>query len=96
VLATRRSATCGEDSEEDKPPKHAHAFGNLARLHKQVYAERVAALKQFHSEVTHKNIPDPETNISMHPHEKDKFLEALDKAWTEAVPGATIWRSNPI
>ncbi len=71
---------CGEDSEEDKPPKHAHAFGNLRRLHEQIYEERVTALKAFHDEVTAKNFPYPETNISMHPNEKDKFLEALDKA----------------
>jgi len=79
VIMSFVSDICGEDSEEEKPPKHAHAFGNLARLHKQMYAERVAALKEFHSEVTHKNFPYPETSISMHPHEKDKFLEALDK-----------------
>ncbi len=71
---------CGEASEEEKPPKHAHAFGNLARLHKQMNEERVAALKAFHNEVTAKNFPYPETNIGMHPNEKDKFLEALDKA----------------
>ena len=70
---------CGEDSEEEKPPKHAYAFGNLARLHKQMYEERVAALKQFHDEVAAKNFPYAETNISMHPQEKEKFLEALDK-----------------
>ena len=71
---------CGEDSEEENPPKHAHAFGNLARLHQQMYAERVAAMKAFHDEVRAKNFPYAETNISMHPEEKDKFLEALDKA----------------
>jgi 3-methyl-2-oxobutanoate hydroxymethyltransferase len=70
---------CGEDSEEDTPPRHAHAFGNLARLHEQMHEERVAALKEFHSEVTEKKFPYPETSISMHPNEKDKFLEALDK-----------------
>lgn len=36
--------------------------------------------KEFHSEVTHNNFPYMETNISMHPHERDRFLEALDKA----------------
>jgi len=70
---------CGEDSEEDSPPKHAHAFGNLARLHKQVYDERVAALSEFHSEITKKKFPYADTNITMHDSEKDKFLEALDK-----------------
>lgn len=70
---------CGEDSEEDTPPKHAHAFGNLGRLHKQIYEERVAALKAFHDEVQVKNFPYAETNVCMRPNEKEKFLEALDK-----------------
>ena len=70
---------CGEASEEDKPPKHAHAFGNIGRLHKQIHEERVAALGQFHSEVVAGNFPYQQTNISMHEGERDKFLEALDK-----------------
>ena len=70
---------CGEASEEDKPPKHAHAFGNVGRLHKQIHEERVAALGQFHSEVVEGNFPYQQTNISMHEGERDKFLEALDK-----------------
>ena len=70
---------CGEESEEEKPPKHAYAFGNVGRLHKQIHEERVAALGKFHSEVTKGNFPYPQTNISMHDGEKDKFLEALDK-----------------
>ncbi len=71
---------CGEPSEEDDPPKHAHAFGDLGRLHQQMYAERVAALKAFHAEVVARRFPYPEQNLSMHPQEKEKFLEALDKA----------------
>ncbi len=67
---------CGEASEEDRPPKHAHAFGNVGRLHKQIHKERVAALSQFHSEVTAGNFPYAQTNISMHEGEKEKFLKA--------------------
>ena len=73
---------CGEASEEDKPPKHAHNFGNVGQsLHKQIHKERVAALSQFHSEVVAEKISFTKNNtISMvHPGEKDKFLEALDK-----------------
>ena len=70
---------CGEASEEDRPPKHAHAFGNVGRFHKQIHDERVAALGQFHSEVVEGNFPYRQTNISMHEGERDKFLEALDK-----------------
>ncbi|MEO0367791.1 MAG: 3-methyl-2-oxobutanoate hydroxymethyltransferase [Pseudomonadota bacterium] len=70
---------CGEASEEDRPPKHAHAFGNVGRLHKQIHDERVAALQEFHHEVTAGNFPYATTNISMHDGEKEKFLESLDK-----------------
>ena len=74
---------CGEASEEGTPPKHAHAFGELGRLHKQIYEERVAALGAFHKEVVANNFPYAHTNIAMHAGEKEKFLEALDK-WTPA------------
>ena len=62
-------------------PKHAHAFGNVGRLHKQIHDERVDALGKFHSEVVNGNFPYAPTNIGMHAGEQDKFLEALDK-WT--------------
>lgn len=75
---------CGEASEEDTPPKHAYAFGNVGRLHKQIHEERVAALRTFHSEVSAQKFPYPETNVTMRPGEKDKFLEALDKWSPEA------------
>ena len=72
---------CGEASEEDTPPKHAYAFGDVARLQAEVHAERVRALGAFHSEVTKGAFPYAQTNIGMHDGERDKFLEALD-AWT--------------
>ena len=70
---------CGEPSEEKNPPKHAHAFGNVGRLHNQIHSERVEALSKFKNEVVAGNFPYPDTNISMYKGEKDKFLEALDK-----------------
>ena len=70
---------CGEPSEEQTPPKHAHAFGNVGRLQKQIHEERVAALSEFQSEVSLGNFPYPKNNISMHKGEKEKFLESLDK-----------------
>ena len=70
---------CGEASEEETPPRHAYAFGNLGRLHQQMYDERVAALKAFHGEVMAKRFPYPEQCVSMQPEEKQKFLEAVDK-----------------
>ena len=70
---------CGETSEEDTLPKHAHAFGNVGRLQREIHNERVAALSEFQHEVTAGNFPYRQNNISMHSGEKDKFLEALDK-----------------
>lgn len=79
VIMSFVADVCGEPSEESSPPKHAHAFGNVGRLHKQIHEERVEALKSFHGEVAAHNFPYAETNISMKPTEKEKFLEALDK-----------------
>ncbi len=72
---------CGQDSEEEKPPKHAHAFGNVGKLQKQVHKERVSALSAFNSEVKKNNFPYPETNISMYPSESEKFMDLIEK-WT--------------
>lgn len=72
---------CGEASEEDRPPRHAHAFGEVGRLHRRIHEERVAALGKFHEEVRARKFPFPETTIGMYPGEKQRFLEALDK-WT--------------
>ncbi|MEM6414854.1 MAG: 3-methyl-2-oxobutanoate hydroxymethyltransferase [Pseudomonadota bacterium] len=74
---------CGEASEEEKLPKHAHAFGSVGRLHQQIHDERVAALGKFQTEVEAQNFPYKENNIRMHDGEHEKFLEALDK-WTPA------------
>ena len=79
VIMSFVADVCGEESEEDKPPKHAHAFGNVGRLHKQIHKERVEALSKFRDEVVAGNFPYKDTNISMHKGEKEKFLEALDK-----------------
>ena len=57
VIMSFVADVCGEVSEEDRPPKHAHAFGNVGRLYKQIHEERVAALGHFHSEVVAGNFP---------------------------------------
>jgi len=70
------SDICGEDPN---PPKHAHAFRDLKPLHEQIYAERVAALKEFHAETRAKNFPYKAQTITMRDGEEEKLLEALDK-----------------
>ena len=75
VIFLFMSDICGETPD---PPKHAHAFGNLARLHEQMYAERVAALKAFHEESTAMRFPYAEQAVRMHPGEEEKLREALE------------------
>ncbi|WP_120502549.1 3-methyl-2-oxobutanoate hydroxymethyltransferase [Roseovarius sp. EL26] len=71
------SDICGESGHN--PPKHAHAFGDLGRLHKQIYTERVAALKDFQTEVTAMNFPYPAQAVTMRDGEREKLQEALDR-----------------
>ncbi len=78
VIMSFVADVCGEPSEEESPPKHAHAFGDVGRLHRQIHEERVAALRAFHDETTAGNFPYPAQNITMHAGEKEKFLELLD------------------
>tara|TARA_S200000501_G_scaffold297653_1_gene283984 strand:- start:116 stop:964 length:849 start_codon:yes stop_codon:yes gene_type:complete len=79
VIMSFVADVCGDVSEEDKPPKHAHAFGDIKRLRKQIEKERIEALSEFKNEVVAGNFPYPKTNITMAKGEKNKFLEALDK-----------------
>ena len=81
VIMSFVADVCGDFSEEDKPPKHAHAFGDIKRLRKQINKERIEALSEFKNEVKAGKFPYSKTNISMTKGEKDKFLEELDK-WT--------------
>ena len=67
---------CGE---AENPPRHANAFRDLAPLHQQLHTERVAALKEFQSEVRGMAFPYPAQSISMRTGELDKLHEALEK-----------------
>lgn len=67
---------CGED---ENSPRHAHAFRDLGKLHKQMYTERVSALQEFNAEVHSKAFPYPAQAIQMREGEPEKLREALDK-----------------
>jgi len=67
---------CGESNN---PPRHAHAFRDLGRMHRKMYAERVAALAEFKSEVHDKAFPYSAQSIAMRDGELEKLKEALDK-----------------
>ena len=75
VIFLFMSDICGESVD---PPRHAHSFRDLAPLHQQLYDERVAALREFHSEASAKKFPYAAQAISMHEDEEDKLIEALE------------------
>ena len=79
VIMSFLADICGEGSDEDSSPKHADAFGNIGRLHRQIHNERVIALSKFQKDVISSNFRYQQNNISMHIGEKEKFLDALDK-----------------
>lgn len=70
---------CDICGEAENPPRHAHAFRDLGTLQKQLYAERVAALQDFHTEVKAKAFPYEAQAIKMHGGEVEKLQEELDK-----------------
>ncbi len=76
VIFLFMSDLCGEEAN---PPRHAYEFRNLAPLHEQLYNERVAALKEFHSEVHAKKFPYAAQSIAMHAGEEAQLKERLDK-----------------
>ena len=68
---------CGEAPND---PKHARAFGDVGRLHKQIYTERVAAMSKFRDAVCAGSFPGPKETVHMPAEESDKLMELLDKA----------------
>lgn len=70
------SDICGESPN---PPKHARAFGDLGRLHRQLYAARVAALGAYRQAVLEGTFPTREESVFMTSEEVEKLKEALDR-----------------
>lgn len=66
---------CGETED---PPRHAHAFGDLGKIQRQLYSERVIALKEYKNAVRQKVFPFPANAIKMHEGELEKLQEILN------------------
>ncbi len=66
---------CGET---ETAPRHAHAFGNLAALHKQVHTARIDALKSFRDASLNGSFPAAANNAQASMGEFDAFLETLN------------------
>ncbi len=67
---------CGEAPND---PKHARAFGNVGRLHQQIYTERAEAMVKYREAVNEGTFPGPKETVHMPKEENERLLEALDK-----------------
>jgi 3-methyl-2-oxobutanoate hydroxymethyltransferase len=75
VIFLFTSDICGEAA---RLPRHARAWGDLARLHRAVKQERVRALSGFRSAVDARDFPNESETAKILPDELEAFLRALD------------------
>ena len=61
---------CGE---HDNIPRHARAFGNILKLKKQIYQERVNSLKSFKIAVESQTFPNNTELVHINENELQKF-----------------------
>lgn len=73
VMFLFTSDICGEG----RVPRHARAYGDLARLHRQIADERVAALSEFRADVTAGRFPDASEVAGIDPDELASFVAGL-------------------
>ena len=67
---------CGET---ETPPRHAHAYGNVLRLQKQIQQERIEALTQFQTGVRDGSFPYARVTNQMTPEELASFSTTLER-----------------
>ena len=68
---------CGE---QEYLPRHSRAFGNLHRLHEQIKAERIAAVRAFREAAQDGSFPGEAETVAMDTREMDGFLEKLERS----------------
>ncbi|HAA91380.1 MAG TPA: ketopantoate hydroxymethyltransferase [Rhodospirillaceae bacterium] len=64
--------------ENPNPPRHARAFGDLARLHRQIETERLAALKAYREAVRDGSYPADGEMVTIDEDELSAFLDQLE------------------
>ncbi len=68
---------CGE---QEYLPRHSRAFGDLHRLHEQIKAERIAAVRAFREAAQDGSFPGEAETVAMDTREMDGFLEKLERS----------------
>ena len=65
---------CGE---HENIPKHARTFGNVLKLKKDIYKERVSSLKNFKNSVENQTFPSEKELINIGKEELEKFKDLI-------------------
>lgn len=65
--------------ETENPPRHVQVFGDLARLHRELYAARVAAVGAFRDAATNGSFPPDSITPHMSPGEYEKLMTEIDR-----------------
>jgi len=76
VLFLFTSDICGESA---RLPRHARAWGNLAKLHQAIRDERVKALAGFRADVASGAFPTEQQVAAISPTELDTFRQKLPR-----------------
>ena len=66
---------CGDNPT---PPRHAHAFGDLLSIRKDLAAKRVRALTAYNNVVKDRTFPNESVSVAMKPGEHERLREALE------------------
>ena len=67
---------CGE---REGAPRHARAYGDLARLYQRIREERLAALKAFRDDAMNGGFPSDAETATIESHQLKKFRERLER-----------------
>ena len=65
---------CGE---HENIPKHARTFGNVLKLKKDIYKERVSSLQNFKNSVENQTFPSEKELINIGKEELEKFKDLI-------------------
>lgn len=76
VMFLFTSDICGESG---RLPRHARAWGNLARLHDQVRRERIEALSAYRASIAGGDFPGTQETTGMGAAELEAFLTGIDR-----------------
>jgi 3-methyl-2-oxobutanoate hydroxymethyltransferase len=74
IIYLFQNDVCGE---LENIPRHARSFGNVLKLEKEIYKERINSLSKFKKAVISKDYPNNQEIVQVDELELDKFLKLI-------------------